>query len=208
MTNLFQRFFQSVEAEVQYALDKKEQKNPAIMLNKYIKDAEKQVEETSKLLTRQAQLKTKLEQELAAATAMLTKRQQQLVLAEQSGETDLIAFASQEVTIYSNRQQTLQDSIELTASQYFDMERRYEEMKHKIKDMRVRQLQLMGKENVTRANHQMNYVLQEQADGAIQNFEQAERYIDQLTVDVDARQQQSMYEWRLAKLQQSESTVL
>ncbi|GGG16988.1 hypothetical protein GCM10007425_09180 [Lysinibacillus alkalisoli] len=208
MTNLFQRFFQSVEAEVQYALDKKEQKNPAIMLNKYIKDAEKQVEETSKLLTRQAQLKTKLEQELAAATAMLTKRQQQLVLAEQSGETDLIAFASQEVAIYSNRQQTLQDSIELTASQYFDMERRYEEMKHKIKDMRVRQLQLMGKENVTRANHQMNYVLQEQADGAIQNFEQAERYIDQLTVDVDARQQQSMYEWRLAKLQQSESTVL
>lgn len=208
MTNLFQRFFQSVEAEVQYALDKKEQKNPAIMLNKYIKDAEKQVEETNKLLTRQAQLKTKLEQELAAATAMLTKRQQQLVLAEQSGETDLIAFASQEVAIYSNRQQTLQDSIELTASQYFDMERRYEEMKHKIKDMRVRQLQLMGKENVTRANHQMNYVLQEQADGAIQNFEQAERYIDQLTVDVDARQQQSMYEWRLAKLQQSESTVL
>lgn len=208
MTNLFQRFFQSVEAEVQYALDKKEQKNPAIMLNKYIKDAEKQVEETSKLLTRQAQLKTKLEQELAAATAMLTKRQQQLVLAEQSGETDLIAFASQEVAIYSNRQQTLQDSIELTASQYFDMERRYEEMKHKIKDMRVRQLQLMGKENVTRANHQMNYVLQEQADGAIQNFEQAERYIDQLTVDVDARQQQSMYEWRLAKLQQSESTML
>lgn len=208
MTNLFQRFFQSVEAEVQYALDKKEQKNPAIMLNKYIKDAEKQVEETSKLLTRQAQLKTKLEQELAAATAMLTKRQQQLVLAEQSGETDLIAFASQEVAIYSNRQQTLQDSIELTASQYFDMERRYEEMKHKIKDMRVRQLQLMGKENVTRANHQMNYVLQEQADGAIQNFEQTERYIDQLTVDVDARQQQSMYEWRLAKLQQSESTVL
>lgn len=208
MTNLFQRFFQSVEAEVQYALDKKEQKNPAVMLNKYIKDAEKQVEETSKLLTRQAQLKTKLEQELAAATAMLTKRQQQLVLAEQSGETDLIAFASQEVAIYSNRQQTLQDSIELTASQYFDMERRYEEMKHKIKDMRVRQLQLMGKENVTRANHQMNYVLQEQADGAIQNFEQAERYIDQLTVDVDARQQQSMYEWRLAKLQQSETTVL
>ncbi len=32
-------------------------------------------------------------------------------------------------------------------------------MKHKIKDMKVRQLQLMGKENVVRAHHKMDQSL-------------------------------------------------
>ncbi|WP_108308000.1 PspA/IM30 family protein [Metalysinibacillus jejuensis] len=208
MTNIFKRFFTTVEAEVNFALDKKESKNPAVMLTKYLHDAEKQVAATGKLLARQAQLKTKLEQELATATAMLEKREAQLQLAEQSDEQDLIAFAAQEVSIYQNRKATLEDSITLTASQYLDMERRYEEMKHKIKDMRVRQLQLMGKENVTRANHTMNTILQGKADSALQNFESAERYIDNLAVDITAQQQQSMYEYRLAKLQQQAEKVL
>lgn len=208
MTNIFKRFFTTVEAEVNFALDKKESKNPAVMLTKYLHDAEKQVAATGKLLARQAQLKTKLEQELATATAMLEKREAQLQLAEQSDEQDLIAFAAQEVSIYQNRKATLEDSITLTASQYLDMERRYEEMKHKIKDMRVRQLQLMGKENVTRANHTMNTILQGKADSALQNFESAERYIDNLAVDITAGQQESMYEYRLAKLQQQAEKVL
>lgn len=208
MTNIFKRFFTTVEAEVNFALDKKESKNPAVMLTKYLHDAEKQVAATGKLLARQAQLKTKLEQELATATNMLEKREAQLKLAEQSNEQDLIAFAAQEVSIYQNRKATLEDSITLTASQYLDMERRYEEMKHKIKDMRVRQLQLMGKENVTRANHTMNTILQGKADSALQNFESAERYIDNLAVDITAQQQQSMYEYRLAKLQQQAEKVL
>ncbi|KFL44449.1 hypothetical protein CH76_01175 [Lysinibacillus sp. BF-4] len=208
MTNIFKRFFTTVEAEVNFALDKKESKNPAVMLTKYLHDAEKQVTATGKLLARQAQLKSKLEQELATATTMLTKREAQLKLAEQSDEQDLIAFAAQEVSIYQNRKATLEDSITLTASQYLDMERRYEEMKHKIKDMRVRQLQLMGKENVTRANHTMNNILQGKADSALQNFESAERYIDNLAVDITAGQQESMYEYRLAKLQQQSEKVL
>lgn len=208
MTNIFKRFFSTVEAEVNFALDKKESKNPAVMLTKYLHDAEKQVTATGKLLARQAQLKTKLEQELATATTMLTKREAQLKLAEQSDEQDLIAFAAQEVSIYQNRKATLEDSITLTASQYLDMERRYEEMKHKIKDMRVRQLQLMGKENVTRANHTMNNILQSKTNSAVQNFESAERYIDNLAVDITAQQQESMYEYRLAKLQQPSEKVL
>lgn len=208
MTNIFKRFFTTVEAEVNFALDKKESKNPAVMLTKYLHDAEKQVAATGKLLARQAQLKTKLEQELATATNMLEKREAQLQLAEQSNEQDLIAFAAQEVSIYQNRKTTLEDSITLTASQYLDMERRYEEMKHKIKDMRVRQLQLMGKENVTRANHTMNAILQGKADSAVQNFESAERYIDNLAVDITAQQQESMYEYRLAKLQQQPEKML
>ena len=178
------------------------------MLTKYLHDAEKQVTATGKLLARQAQLKTKLEQELATASAMLEKREAQLKLAEQSDEQDLIAFAAQEVSIYQNRKATLEDSITLTASQYLDMERRYEEMKHKIKDMRVRQLQLMGKENVTRANHTMNNILQSKTNSAVQNFESAERYIDNLAVDITAQQQESMYEYRLAKLQQPSEKVL
>ncbi|WP_313903001.1 hypothetical protein [Planococcus salinarum] len=40
---------------------------------------------------------------------------------------------------------------ELQDAESVALEQRYEEMKHKVKDMKVRQLQLMGKENATRA---------------------------------------------------------
>ena len=61
--------------------DKKEQKNPIAMLNQYIREAEKQTEQTGKWIERQAQLKAELEKELQEATEMLAKRSSQLELA-------------------------------------------------------------------------------------------------------------------------------
>lgn len=62
--NLFQRFRYTVEADLHQLFDKKEQKNPIAMLNQYIREAEKQTEQTGKLLERQGQLKEKLEQDI------------------------------------------------------------------------------------------------------------------------------------------------
>lgn len=43
------------------------------MLNQYIREAEKQTEQTGKLLARQAQLKEQLQSELKETTVMLEK---------------------------------------------------------------------------------------------------------------------------------------
>ncbi|WP_025114052.1 PspA/IM30 family protein [Lysinibacillus fusiformis] len=196
--NLFQRFRYTVEADLHQLFDKKEQKNPIAMLNQYIREAEKQTEETGKLLERQGQLKEKLEQEYQQNAGLLAKRESQLTLAQTSGEQDLIDFATDEVTAYTARNHTLQASIEASTREYFELERKFETMKHKIKDMKVRQLQLMGKENVTRAHHQMDGMI---AKNNKTNFEDLEAYIDKLAYQIDKDHEVTTFEARLAQLE-------
>ncbi|WP_375105620.1 PspA/IM30 family protein [Lysinibacillus fusiformis] len=200
--NLFQRFRYTVEADLHQLFDKKEQKNPIAMLNQYIREAEKQTEETGKLLERQGQLKEKLEQEYQQNTDLLAKRESQLTLAQTSGEQDLIDFATDEVTAYTARNHTLQASIEASTREYFELERKFETMKHKIKDMKVRQLQLMGKENVTRAHHQMDGMI---AKNNKTNFEDLEAYIDKLAYQIDKDHEVTTFEARLAQLEKKAS---
>ncbi len=198
--NLFQRFKYTIEADLHQLFDKKEQKNPIAMLNQYIREAEKQTEQTGKLLERQGQLKEKLEQEFKENAELLAKREAQLKLATSSGEQDLIDFASDEVTAYTTRNNTLQASIEASTREYFELERKFETMKHKIKDMKVRQLQLMGKENVTRAHHQMDDML---AKNNKTNFEDLETYIDKLANQIDKDHEVTTFEARLAQLEKN-----
>lgn len=200
--NLFQRFRYTVEADLHQLFDKKEQKNPIAMLNQYIREAEKQTEETGKLLERQGQLKEKLEQEYQQNADLLAKRESQLTLAQTSGEQDLIDFATDEVAAYTARNHTLQASIEASTREYFELERKFETMKHKIKDMKVRQLQLMGKENVTRAHHQMDGMI---AKNNKTNFEDLEAYIDKLAYQIDKDHEVTTFEARLAQLEKKAS---
>jgi len=198
--NLFQRFKYTIEADLHHLFDKKEQKNPIAMLNQYIREAEKQTEQTGKLLERQGQLKEKLEQEFKQNADLLAKREAQLKLATTSGEQDLIDFATDEVAAYTARNNTLQTSIEASTREYFELERKFETMKHKIKDMKVRQLQLMGKENVTRAHHQMDGMI---AKNNKTNFEDLESYIDKLAYQIDKDHEVTSFETRLAQLEKN-----
>ncbi|MFJ8065430.1 PspA/IM30 family protein [Psychrobacillus sp. NPDC096426] len=207
MTSLWNRLKYSVEADLHKLFDKKEEKNPIAMLNQYIREAEKQTEQTGKWLERQGQLKQQLEKELAETTEMVEKRTRQVELATASGEEDLVAFAQAEVDAYSERTAVLQNSILQTTEELFGLERKYEEMKHKIKDMKVRQLQLMGKENVTRAHHQMDRVLQpEQKEKNFGTFQEMEHYIERLGQKIEIEHEVTSMEQRLLMLEKNAQT--
>lgn len=204
MVSLFKRFRYTLEADLHALFDKKEEKNPIAMLNQYIREAEKQTEQTGKLLERQKQLKQELENKLKETTEMVEKRTQQLELAKISGEEDLILFASQEVNAYTSRQATLQESLNQANKEFILLEQKFETMKHKIKDMKIRQLQLMGKENVVRANVKMNHVLDDNTD---MNFNELSSYIDQLSNKIEKNYEYTQLESRLALLEQQHTST-
>lgn len=208
MTTLWKRFKYAFEADLHNTFDKKEQKNPIAMLNQYIREAEKQTEKTGTWIERQSQLKIQLEKELHESQEMLAKRTTQLELANQTNEGELIDFAKAEVAAYTNRAEVLQASISRTTEELFGLEQKYEEMKHKVKDMKVRQLQLMGKENVTRAHHQMDRMLQPEssknADNRLVAFDEMEQYIDRLGQRIEKDHDVSSMERRLAQLEKKE----
>lgn len=204
MRNLFTKFKYSIQADLHDMFDKKVDKNPIKMLNHYIREAEKQTEETGKLLARQAQLKKELEVQLSQTIEMLEKREKQLLLAQSTEEAELIAFAQEEVTAYTARKHALLSSIDAANTEYFALERKFETMKHKIKDMKVRQLQLMGKENVVRANHQMDKVLTSDNAG---NFDELSTYIDELSQNIERKYEVTSFEARLAQLEKEQKLI-
>lgn len=202
MKSLWNRLKYSVQADIHSALDKKESKNPIAMLNQYIREAEKQTESVGKLLERQSKLKDELQKELHAAEEMATKRRSQLELASATGEEDLVAFAEAEITAYETRATNLMESIRDAAYELISLERKFEEMKHKVKDMKVRQLQLMGKENVIRANHRMDQIISpEQANNKMSTFNEMNEYIENLGGRIDRDYEVSSMERRLESLE-------
>ena len=205
MTNLLNRFKYQIQADLNYFFDKKASKNPISLLNQYIREAEAQTKDTGKLLERQGQVKVELEKELALTNEMLEKRTKQLQLAEKTEETDLITFAQQEVEAYSTRKQQLLISIDANVHDYFELERKYETMKHKVKDMKVRQLQLMSKENVTRAHYQMDKVIHQNAqnNGSVEDLND---YIENLATNIDRQYEVTSFESRLAQLEKGSTS--
>lgn len=203
MKNLLNRIKYTIQADLHELFDKKEQKNPISMLNQYIREAEKQTEQTGKLVVRQAQLKKELETQLKQTEEMLTKRESQLTLATASGEDDLIKFATEEVATYTIRKTALIASIDASTQEYSELERKFETMKHKIKDMKVRQLQLMGKENVVRAHYQMDKVLTSNTET---NMDELSNYIDELAQKIDKKYEVTTFEARLAQLEKEQAT--
>ncbi|RAZ80888.1 PspA/IM30 family protein [Planococcus halotolerans] len=204
MTTLWQRLKFAVATDMDAILDKKEEKNPISLLNKYIQESEKETETAGKWLERQTSLSNKLEKELQEAESLLEKRQAQAELAKAAGESDLTAFAEQEVDAYSSRVDELRKTLDENTAESVALEQRYEEMKHKVKDMKVRQLQLMGKENATRAHYQMDKILSpELVAERIGSYDDMASYIKSLGNKVEERHERSIMERRLEALEKN-----
>lgn len=204
MTTLWERLKFAAATDLDSIIEKKEEKNPIALLNKYISEAEKQTDTTGKWLERQSQLNSKLEKELEDASAMLEKRQSQFELAQASGEEDLARFAEMETAAYSGRVSELKQIITDNLNELTALEQRHEEMKHKVKDMKVKQLQLMGKENATRAHHQMDKVLSpELVAERIGSFDDMASYIQTLGDKVEEKYERSAMERRLETLEKN-----
>jgi len=209
MNSLWNRFKYSVQADLHTVLDKKESKNPIAMLNQYLREAEKQTDSIGKLLERQSKLKTEMQKELTEAEKMADKRRSQLELAQTAGEEDLIAFAEEEIAAYDTRAAELSESVMETAYELISLERKFEEMKHKVKDMKVRQLQLMGKENVTRAHHRMDQVISpENADNKMASVGDMKKYIENLGGKIDREYETSSMDRRLETLEKAKPVSL
>ena len=203
MTNLFTRIKNTITADLNEALDNKEKQNPIAMLNQYLRQCEQETEKVRKLLERQYTLKDEFTREHQQAVELSEKRKYQAEIASKAGEIELYQFANAEQQQYADRAQRLSDSLTQVKGQIGDLERKYEEMKHKLKDMHIRRMELMGRENVTRANHRINQVLDSNtySDQSFSRFQEIENYLDRLENQVNSNYYRSTIDSRVAQLE-------
>ena len=203
MQNLFTRIKNIITADLHEALDQKEKQNPIALLNQYLRQCEQETEKVQKLLERQNALKVEFMREYQKAADLAEKRATQAEIASKAGETELYQFAVAEQNQYSERANRLRTSLEQVNGQVSELERKYEEMKHRVKDMQLRRMELMGRENVTRANLQINQVLESNSnsDKSYARFNEIENYLDHLEHQVNSSFYRTTIDARIAQLE-------
>ncbi|HLT55723.1 MAG TPA: PspA/IM30 family protein [Bacillota bacterium] len=201
MANLFTRIKDSIEADLHDVLDKKEQKNPIKALNQYLRQAEAEKEKVKKLIERQYRLKEEFAKEHFRAQELADKRLKQANIAEKAGEEALYEFAMKEHEEYQGRADRMKVSMQEASAQLENLEQKYEEMKHRLKDMHLRRMELMGRENIAHANHQINQVISNISDKPFSKFAEMERYIECLERKVNDAYYRSTFDSKIAKLE-------
>ncbi|MCG1021848.1 PspA/IM30 family protein [Sutcliffiella horikoshii] len=206
MTNLFSRIRQTISADFHEVLDKKEQKNPIAMLNQYLRDCEREVEKVRKLVERQNLLKEEFVREYHQASNFAEKRKTQAAIAEKAGEAELLEFANREYQQYQDRAANLKVSLEKVTEDLSNLEQKYEEMKHRLKDMYIKRMELMGRENVARATHRMNQVVDSsKGEHSYTKFNEMESYLDRLEHQVNSAYHRNTIDARIAVLEKEMS---
>lgn len=203
MSNLFTRIKNTITADLNEVLDKKENQNPIALLNQYLRQCEQETEKVAKFLERQTALKDEFTKEMQEAEKLAEKRNYQSEIALKAGETELYQFATDEQQVYSTRAERLGASLELVKGQLSELEKKHVEMKNKLKDMQLRRMELMGRENVTRANYKINQVLESTtySNKSISRFEEIENYIDRLENQVNRSYNQTTIDSRIEQLE-------
>ena len=203
MTNLLTRIKDIIVADLNEALNKKENQNPIAMLNQYLCECERETDKVGKLVHRQTQLRDEFASEYSEAAKMADKRKHQAEVASTSGETELYQFAAAEQHHYEERAQRLQASVTQVTEQLGELERKYEEMKRRVKDMQIRRMELMGREKVTRANLEMNQIVEPNSYGnpSFSKFMEIEGYMDRLEQKVKSSFFSSTIDEKIAQLE-------
>ncbi|WP_243387334.1 PspA/IM30 family protein [Bacillus kexueae] len=192
-----------VEADLYEALEQKEQKNPMAMLNYYLRQCEKEVDKAKVLVERHETLVREYEKEWQEAMKMANKRKQQASIAQQAGAKDLYDYAVKEQGVYSERAERLKELKVQTQDELEALVQKYEKMNHKLKDMHVKKLELMGRENSARANYRMNQVLEGDTytNKTFTRFEEMEKYLTELEHKVNARHMESTFDIKIKELE-------
>ncbi|PFG03694.1 PspA/IM30 family protein [Bacillus sp. es.034] len=209
MANLFQRLKNTVMSDLHEAIDKKEKKNPIAVLNHYLRQCEQEVEKVRKLVERQYLLKEEFQKEYQQASVLADKRKYQAEVASKASEEGLYEFALQEQKYYEERAVRIQESKLQATKELEELERKYEEMKHKLKDMYIKRMELMGRENIARAHHKMNSVLESSSgyhNEAFSKFGEIETYLDQLEHGVNSSYYRNTIDAKIAKLEKEMKT--
>lgn len=203
MANLFTRLKNTIAADFHEILDTKEQKNPIALLNQYLRQCEVEVEKVRKLVERQYSLKDQFNREYREARTLADKRKHQADIAKVASENELYEFALQEQIAYEERAARLQEALRTASQHLVELEKKYEEMKHKLKDMHIKRMELMGRENIARANHRMNQVLESNSYSpkAHTSFEDMETYLERLEHQVNSSYHRNTIDARIAQLE-------
>ncbi|QHE52641.1 PspA/IM30 family protein [Pontibacillus sp. HMF3514] len=201
MANLFSRIKDTISADLHDMLDEKEEQNPIAKLNQYLRESEKETEKVRKLVERQYRLKEEFTREYHQAKEMANKRKKQSDVAQKAGEESMYQFAIQEYEEYQARADRMDQMRQQASEQLESLEQKYEEMKHRLKDMRLKRMELMGRENIARAHNRINYVMDQSTENPYSKFSELDQYMQNIEHKVNSAYYRNTFDSKIEQLE-------
>ena len=200
--NLLTRIKDVVAADLHRVLDEKEKKNPSAMLNQFMRNCEAEVKKVEGLIKRQGELKSRFYQEKEHAKYMAKKREYQADVAMKAQEEELEKRAHEEAIYYKEQGMKLEGLYQKAEKDEYELQNQLQDMRHKLKEMHNRRLELMSRENIAHANKRMRSSMSGlSADGPYSCFEEVERQIERLEERVHEEYEQTSFDMRMARLE-------
>lgn len=203
MSDIFTRIKESISSDINELLDQKEQKNPIAMLNQHLRRCEKEVRHVRELINRQYIMKDNLSREYHHADELAQKRTHQAAIAEKAGESELYTFIQREQEDYTRKAAHLKMVYEQTLRQLDELEQNYADMKRKLKDMYLKRMELMSRENIASASYRIHQITRpDHAFGeSYDRFAESEHYIDRLEQKINADYTHQTLDARIQQLE-------
>ena len=154
---IFNRVKDVVKVDVQGMIDEKKRKknSPAVKLNQFMRQCEDEIKSIEVLVNRQSELKSKLYQEKKYACQMVTKRETQFEIVEKAGGAELEKRAQEELTYYKEQVAKLEGLYKKAEKDEDDLQNQLQLIRHQLKEMYTRRLELMTREAATHASKRM-----------------------------------------------------
>ncbi|MBS4207785.1 PspA/IM30 family protein [Bacillus sp. FJAT-50079] len=195
MKQMFQSDFEHVTTVI------KDKQDPITILNRYVKESEAEIEKAAVLIRRQRMLKDEFLKELKQVEAIVEKRKEQVKVATAAGEAELAEMALKYQVQAENQSERLQLAYETSLDQLAELEQKHEEMKLKVKDMHIKRLELMGRENILSMKEKVNKMIDEAEFGqAADKFERIESDMKQQEKTADQLYDITVFDARIQQL--------
>ncbi|TFD99593.1 PspA/IM30 family protein [Jeotgalibacillus salarius] len=147
MSNVLTKITEVIRQDILEAKRNREHSNPVNDIQRELKDCQAAVKKAKQLTDRQELLKKEFEKEYSHAKSMADKRKEHVQLAEEAGEEALSAAALREFTYYSGRAERLEKTLAEANAQLETLELQLEQLTFELKDLELKRLEYMAKEN-------------------------------------------------------------
>ena len=174
---------------------------PIDLLNKYIRESEEEVKKAAVLIDRQKLLTEQFSKELNESNEEIEKRKQQVGIATEANAEELVNRALQLQAVAEARNEKIQLGYDLALEQLNELEQKHEEMQNQVKDMHIKRLELMGKENILTMKEKMNKILRDSEFGeGKENYETVKNEMDDQEKKADDLYNMTVFDAKIQEL--------
>ncbi|MBL0387181.1 PspA/IM30 family protein [Tumebacillus sp. ITR2] len=185
---LFKRLRDLTMSNINALLDKAE--DPVKMLEQYLRDMEEDIQDAEVAVAKQIAVEMKLKQQFEEATELVTKREQQAMMALEQGNEDLARRALVDKKSVAEKAADYKQQYQNAKVTADDLRGRLSEMKDQFEEMKNKKDTLKARHEAAKAQKQINEVMSGfGTDNAAKGFSRMEEKVLQAEAEAEASKQ-------------------